>query len=388
MRETRLDELLHHFVENGPSGAALSVMKSSQTVYENYVGYANKEEGILIDSNTIYRIFSMTKIVTCVAALQLLEQGKLLLTDPIAEYLPEFKEMEVYHSGSGINLKTSTAKKPILVKDLFKMTSGLTYGGNGTEVERLTSMVMREVSQLEEKAGESLLQQFSRRLAGLPLEFEPGTHWKYGLSHDVLGALIEVVTGMSFGQYLSTYIFNPLQMEDTFFQVPDSKKHRLARLYDRNEDGTLTHNTMLAKHAEPIAIIESGGAGLFSTLADYQKFAHCLAMGGELGDCRLLSKYSIQLLAQNHLNEKLLPELGWSYENGYGYGLGVRVMLDQTLGGSNSEIGEFGWSGLAGTYVLIDPKNQLSAVYMQQMLPNLETYHQPRIRNVVYGLIE
>ncbi|SER52249.1 CubicO group peptidase, beta-lactamase class C family [Gracilibacillus ureilyticus] len=388
MIKQRLDQLLKDFVENGPCGAALSVMKNSGKIYENYLGYANLEEKIEIDNKTIYRIFSMSKIVTCVAALQLMEQGKFLLTDPVSEYLPEFKKMEVYHSGSGADLVTRQAERPVLVKDLFKMTSGLVYGGNNTEVERLTSKVMEEIHHLESNGGVSRLRQFSKNLAELPLEFEPGTEWKYGLSHDILGALVEVVSGMPFGQYLSKYIFSPLQMNDTFFQIPDSKRHRLARLYDRKEDGTLSRNTIMEKHAEPIAVMESGGAGLYSTLSDYQKFAHCLAMGGTTGGYQLLSKYSIQLMSQNHLDSSILPQLGWNYDNGYGYGLGVRVMIDQTKGGSNSAIGEFGWSGLAGTYVFIDMENQLSTVYMQQMLPNFETYHQPRIRNMVYGSIE
>ncbi|WP_228275833.1 serine hydrolase domain-containing protein [Gracilibacillus oryzae] len=388
MLKDRLDQLLTGFVNNGPSGAAMSVIRNEEVLYENYIGYANKESMIRIDSDTIYRIYSMTKVVTCVAAMQLLEQGKFLLTDPLAEYLPEFRQMEVYRSGSEAALQTTASEKQILVKDLFQMTSGLVYGGNATEVERLTSQVMKDLHQIEEKAGESRLRQFSKNLAELPLEFEPGTQWKYGLSHDVLGALIEVLSGMPFGQYLSTYIFEPLQMKDTFFRIPDNKKHRLARLYDRKHDGTLSPNTVLDKNAEPIAVMESGGAGLFSTLADYQKFAHCLAMGGKTGDFQLLSKHSIQLMAQNHLGDEILPQLGWNYDNGYGYGLGVRVMMDQTKGGSTSEIGEFGWSGLAGTYVFIDPKNKLSAVYMQQMLPNFETYHQPRIRNVVYGSLD
>lgn len=198
-----------------------------------------------------------------------------------------------------------------------------------------------------------------KQLAKLPLEFEPGSHWKYGLSHDVLGALIEVISGKSFGEYLYTNIFEPLGMKDTFFfKFQRKKKHRLATLYDRLEDGTLVPNNALDRDSEPIAVFESGGAGLHSTLNDYQRFAHCLATGGTANGIHILSQNTIQLLAQNHLLDSQLPDLGWNYENGYGYGLGVRVMMDQVIGGSNSSLGEFGWSGLAGTYVFIDPKKK------------------------------
>ncbi|MGN8648262.1 serine hydrolase domain-containing protein [Gracilibacillus sp. HCP3S3_G5_1] len=382
MLKNRLDDLLKDFINNGPAGVALSVVKENQSIYENYMGYADLDKQKFINDNTIYRIYSMSKVVTCVAGLQLLERGKILLTDPLSGYLPEFKDMQVLENRQLVN-----AKREITIKDLFTMTSGLTYGGEQTEVERLTRQVMAEVRDQEQSGNISKLRLLSKKLSENPLEFHPGTHWKYGLSHDVLGALIEEVSGKSFGEYLAEHIFQPLGMQDTFFKVPVAKKHRLATLYDRQETGELVRNKRLDSSAEPIAAFESGGAGLHSTLSDYQKFAHCLALGGTMDNISIISKHTIQLMAQNHLPEELLPELGWNYENGYGYGLGVRVMIDQTKGGSNSSIGEFGWSGLAGTYVLIDPVEQLSAVYMQQMLPNFEFYHQPRIRNVVYGAI-
>ncbi|MGP4041977.1 serine hydrolase domain-containing protein [Gracilibacillus sp. D59] len=382
MLKTRLDGLLQGFIDNGPAGVALSVKKEKLSIYENYFGYADLDKQKGINDKTIYRIYSMSKVVTCVAGLQLLERGEILLTDPVSAYLPEFKDMHVLENG-----QLEKANQEITIKDLFTMTSGITYGGEQTEVERMTSKVMAEVRDEEQSGETSKLRFMARKLSENPLEFHPGTHWKYGLSHDVLGALIEEVSGESFGEYLAKNIFQPLSMEDTFFQVPLAKKHRLATLYDRKESGELVKNTRLDSDAEPIAVFESGGAGLHSTLADYQKFAHCLALGGTVDDVTIVSKHTIELMAQSHLPEELLPELGWNYKNGYGYGLGVRVMLDQTKGGSNSTIGEFGWSGLAGTYVFIDPIEKLSAVYMQQMLPNFEIYRQPRIRNVIYGAI-
>lgn len=383
MLQKRLDHLLKGFMDNGPAGVALSVKRNGELLYENYLGYANVDKGKEINEKSIYRIYSMSKLITCVAALQLMERGHFLLTDPLSSYLPEFKDMQVLEEGQLVK-----ANQEIKIMDLFRMTSGLTYGGEGTEIEKRTSQVMKGIREKEVKSNRSTLRALSRSLAENPLEFHPGTHWKYGLSHDVLGALIEVVSGISLGEYLDRHIFTPLKMENTFFKVPAVKKTHLVALYDRNEDGSLLENTRMDTSAEPITVFESGGAGLHATLADYQTFAHCLALGGTMNDVTILSENTIRLMAQNHLPEEMLPELGWNYDNGYGYGLGVRVMMDQTKGGSNSSLGEFGWPGLAGTYVFIDPKKKLSAVYMQQMLPNFEMYHQPRVRNVIYGALE
>ncbi|RCW71916.1 serine hydrolase domain-containing protein [Saliterribacillus persicus] len=385
MLTRRMDHLLEHFIENGPPGAALKVVQNGKILYEGFHGVADIEAKEPIKQDTIYRIYSMSKIITCVAALKLLEEGKFLLSDPLEDYLHEFRNMEVIKGKDDQKIHTVKAKRSIRIKDLFTMTSGLVYGGDNTEVERMTRQIMIKVRDDESIDNHSKLRLLSKQLATLPLEFEPASEWKYGLSHDVLGALIEVISGKSFGTYLKDEIFDPLQMNDTFFKVPEDKKSRLASLYDRDEAGNLKRNTILDSAAEPIAVFESGGAGLHSTLDDYSKFAQALANGGKYKKYQLLSPHTISLLSTNHLTPALLNSEGWDAETGYGYGLGVRVMIDKAKGGSNSSIGEFGWSGLAGTYVSIDPLHQLSVVYMQQMLPNFEAYHQPRIRNVVYG---
>ena len=383
-RKQRLDGLLQSFVENGPAGCALSVTKDGEKWYEGYMGLADIEKDVPIAEDTIYRIYSMSKIVTCTAALMLYEQGKFLLNDPLEAYLPEFKHQRVYQSGTRDNIHTIAASTPIQVKDLFRMTSGLTYPGENTEVERL---VAEGIAEGKTKGEVWQIQELSRVLAGVPLEFEPGTRWKYSLRHDVLGALIEVVSGKKFGQFLKEEIFEPLGMEDTFFHLPDDKKERLCSLYNVTEDGSLKKNNTLDPDVWPNPEYESGGAGLFSTLKDYSHFARMLAEGGTWNGRRIIGSKTIQLMAANQLTDGLLTDYGWNYQSGYGYGLGVRVMINRPLGGSNSSAGEFGWSGMAGTWVLIDPSENLTAVYMQQLIPNLETYQQPRLRNVIYGLL-
>lgn len=383
----RLSPLLKNFVENGPAGCACSVTHHRELLYENYVGYADLEEKKPITSDTIYRIYSMTKVVTCVAALILYERGLYLLNDPLEEYLPEFKNPEVYASSSKTGFHTMPASRSIQVKDLFRMTSGLTYQGDDTHVERQVSKVMADLKRQDSDTNRLDVRALSKALATIPLAFDPGSEWKYSLSHDVLGAFIEVLSGKSFGQFLKEEIFDPLEMHDTSFHISDEKKERLCSLYNRSGDGKLEKNNSMDTNFWPNSIFESGGGGLLSTLGDYSRFAHMLANGGELNGVRILGLKTIQLMATNHLDYHLLSSLGWNYNMGYGYGLGVRVMVDNTYGGSNSSIGEFGWSGMAGTWVMIDPKEKLSAVYMQQMLPNFEAYHQPRLRNAIYGAL-
>jgi len=270
------------------------------------------------------------------------------------------------------------------------MSSGLPYEGNDTETGR---QIARKINELKSKSegGKFDIRALSKAIAEIPLAFDPGTHWMYGMSHDILGALIEVLSGKKFSQFLKDEIFDPLGMKDTSFRISEDKRNRLCTMYDRSKDGVLTKNTNAGERVgarfEPDDILECGGSGLLSTLGDYSRFAHMLARGGELDGVRILSRKTIELMATNHLNPQQLADFNWPYLAGYGYGLGVRTMIDPAAGGCNGSIGEFGWSGLAGTWVMIDPKEQLSAVYMQQMLPNFEAYHQPRLRNVIYGSI-
>lgn len=386
-RLNRLTPLLQRFVEKGPAGCACSVSRNGEILYQECFGSADVEQNKPIRTDTIYRIYSMTKVITCTAALMLYEKGLFLLNDPLDEYLPEFKNPRVYRYNKYGALSAAPAASPIRIKDLFTMSSGITYEGDHIETAREIKKIMQNLRQKESSGEKYDIRTLTKALADVPLAFEPGSHWQYGLNHDILGALIEVLSGKTFGEFLKAEIFDPLGMTDTFFRIPEHKKDRLCSLYNRSEDGTLTKNTCLDTHFQPDAIFESGGGGLLSTLGDYSRFAQMLACGGELDGVRILSSNTIRLMGTNHLSPVQLADFDWPFQAGYGYGLGVRVMIDPPAGGSNSPIGEFGWCGMAGTWVLIDPKERLSAVYMQQMLPNFEAYHQPRIRAVIYGAL-
>lgn len=378
---SKLQPLLNSFVENGPSGCSLQVMHHGEKVLEDYVGYADLETKALISAESIFRIHSMTKVVTCTAALMLYERGMFLLNDPLEEYLPEFKNIHVYQSNDQGEIYSAPVKSSIKIKDLFMMTSGLTYPGEGDETERKAGIKMEELKQANELTNRNL----SKALASIPLAFEPGSQWRYGLSHDVLGALIEVISGKSLGDFLQKNIFDRLDMKDSFFRLPEDKKHRLVSLYNRSEEGELSKNVSMDEHIQPNSTYESGGAGLLSTLNDYSRFAQMLANGGSWEEERIIGEKTISLMRTNHLDSEQMNYYNWDHLQGYGYGLGVRTLIDPVKGGANSSIGEFGWLGLAGTWVMIDPKEKLSAVYMQQMFPNFEAYHQPRLRAVIYG---
>jgi CubicO group peptidase (beta-lactamase class C family) len=381
-RFQRLTPLLKSFMEKGPAGCACTVVRSGEVLYQESLGYSDLEKKKKIEADTIYRIYSMTKVVTCAAALMLYEKGLYLLNDPLEEYLPEFKNPQVYRYNEIGAMSMSPASGPIRIKDLFTMTSGLTYGGDSTETEKQTRTVM------ENSATTMNMRTLSKALATVPLAYDPGTHWKYGTSHDVLAALIEVLSGETLGEFLRKEIFEPLEMTDTSFRIPEEKRDRLCTMYDRAEDGTLTPNTSMDAPYQPGCFYESGGGGLLSTIGDYSRFAQALARGGELNGARILSRKTVQLMGTNHLGPQQLRDFNWPQMSGYGYGLGVRVMIDPADGGINGSIGEFGWAGLAGSWVLIDPKEQLSVVYMQQMLPSLEPYIHTRLRAAIYGALE
>ncbi|CAN7662607.1 serine hydrolase [Paenibacillus sp. LjRoot153] len=379
--QERLTPLLKEWIEKGPPGCACTVIRNGEVVYQESFGYADVELKKKIEPDTIFRIYSMTKVITCVAALKLYEKGLFLLNDPLEDYLPEFKNSMVHqHNEFGVR-SVSPATSPILIKDLFTMTSGLTYGGDGLETERLTAKEMGNAAETMN------MRTLSKALAEIPLAFDPGTHWKYGYSHDVLAALIEVISGETLGEFLKKEIFDPLGMTDTSFRITEEKRDRLCKMYNRADDGALTLNITADVPYQPGCKYESGGGGLLSTIGDYSRFTQALARGGELDGVRILSRKTVQLMATNHLGPQQLQDYNWPQQKGYGYGLGVRVLIDPAAGGCNGSVGEFGWAGLAGSWVMIDPQEQLTVVYMQQMLPSLEPYIHPRLRSVIYGAL-
>jgi len=375
---SKVTNFMNSLGDIGVPGADLAIYLKGEEVYRYRTGFADLDSQTPIAPDTLYPIYSMTKIVTCVAALRLYEEGRFLMNDPISDYLPEFKEMNVQHTRENGYVFTEPAKKQIRIVDLFTMSSGLTYNKT-PHLEKLDKKTM----------GSHTIKDFVAAISKDPLYFEPGTHFHYGYSHDILAYLIEVLSGKTLGEYFYDHIFAPLGMEDTFFRVPHNKQDRFVTCYTYNK----SEKKRKKFEGLPLGFLdsdfkyESGGGGLVSTIDDYAKFANTLCAGGTAANkYRLLGKATIELMRKNHLDDIRLKDYHGSGDGGYGYGLGVRTMLEPTDDGSNSFEG-FGWSGLAGTHVRMDPSTQLTFVYAQQMMPNMEEYIYPRLRNVIYGCL-
>jgi len=390
----RVTKFLESLQTKGIPGADLAVFIKGQEVYRYQTGFSNLDTHTPIAPDALYRMFSMTKVVTCVAAMRLYEEGLFLLGDPVYEYLPEFKDMEVRYVRENGGVFTAPAKNPIRIVDLFAMTSGLTYNPTPN---------LEELSKATD--GNYTLEEFSKAISKDSLFFEPGKHWHYGFSHDVLGRLIEVLSGKTLGNYFNDNIFSPLGMTDTFFRVPKEKEYRLVSHYvydEKSKTHTESASTLPIRFDLDFKY-ESPGGGLVSTVDDFAKFTnalyYCFCNSGNdatnccversgLCDYHLMSRHTVELMRTNHLDKVPLRECqNWNYQKGYGYGLGVRTLLDKSTEGTNSGIGEFGWSGMLGTYMLIDPAADLTYVYAQQLTPSYEEFIAPRLRNVIYGCL-
>ena len=313
-----------------------------------------------MERDTICRVYSMSKIVTCVATLMLLEEGRFNLDDPVGNYLPELKDMQVWTGGTNDQPKLEPLKRPITIIHLLTHTSGLVYDSSGKD----------EMARLWHNAdlwsGPGLTN-FIAKLGKLPLKHQPGDAYTYGVNQDVLGALVERVSGQQFGAFLEQRIFRPLGMKDTGFDVPAAKMHRLAKTYKRGPDGRLAEEKpILETWPEPGRGIEAGGSGLFSTVDDYACLAEMLCNGGTLDGRRILGRKTVELMSANHM--VVLPNnQAASRQKGFGFGVEVTTDLGQLS--VPSSVGQFGWYGAATTYCQIDPKERIVAIAFAQLFP-------------------
>lgn len=391
MNAKKLDRLLERFVEEGVPGCALAVSYRGETVYTGYSGMARLEDGKQFDENTIFQIYSNTKNITATAVMKLYEEGLLLLNDPVEKYLPFFQDVKVRVADGANETYVFTAVKPLRIKELLTMTAGIPYGGFGT-------MAMRDLETVRDCFGKSTME-LAKEIAKVPLDFEPGTHFHYGLCFEVLAAVIEAVSGKKFSEYLKETIFEPLEMNHTTFTLTKEMEKNLATVYEFDGNGgrvTSREAVVLKREGNGFAG-ELGGQGALSTIGDMTNFATMLAMGGKYKGNRILSRNTIDLMRMNHLQGTALKDMqtitrrSWPWYEGYGWGLGCRTLLSKQQAGSNGSVGEFGWCGAAGTYLMADPEKQLGIAYAHQMWPcsnNRQEYCHPRVRNVVYGMLD
>lgn len=370
MQFQKLSDLLDSFIKIGIPGVDCSVYQDHEQVFRHSAGYADVAKNIPISGHETYFLFSCTKVITCACALTLLEKGAYLLTDPLSAYIPEFSDMFLING--------DRAKNPITIRDLFTMSAGFHYNLSAPSIR----------SAIAEKGGHATTLDIVRAIAKEPLSFEPGTHWQYSLCHDVLAGFVEVVSGKQFSDYVKETIFDPVGMKRSSFGISEKNKNDLAPLYKFDDEA----NCAFLQDKECSYIVtpeyESGGAGMVSCVDDYILFADAMANGGiAKNGNRILSPLTIELMRTNCLDDTAQKDLNWVQHAGYGYGLGVRTMTSRAAGGVIGAVGEFGWGGAAGSYVLIDPDRHTALFYAQHMLNNKEPYTHPRLRNVLYACI-
>ncbi len=279
------------------------------------------------------------------------------------------------------------AAQPALIRHAFSMAVGLPHPRGETPTARAMADIR---AKLDTKHGQGKFDIVAdaRAMAAAPAAFEAGTHFLYGYGHDIIAALIQIVSGKNLGDFLREEIFEPLGMQSTGYRYFGDIEKRMVALYQRGEDGTLTKTPDRQDYLHNReSRLERGGAGLFSTVPDYLKFTQMLANGGAADGRRIIGRKTIDLMRQNQLSEAQLRDFGGAYLAGYGYGLGVRTMMSTARGGSNTSAGEFGWTGALGTWTSIDPSEGVSVVYMHQTSPNMELYHHLRVRAAAYGAL-
>ena len=371
------------YVKDGKYVGTLTlVARKGEVAYLDSLGLMDRENNKSMQEDAIFRIYSMTKAITSISIMQLFEKSLFRLDDPVHWYIPSWKNLRVYESGVYPNFLTSRPKRHMTIRDLLSHMSGLTYDfmykSNVDAAYRKTKLQQADT-----------LEEMVNILAELPLEFSPGDEWNYSVSTDVLGYLVEVLSGMKLDEYFKKNIFEPLEMVDTGFSCPEEKKERLASLYEhspKSEPRLLEIPFLNTK-------LLSGGGGLFSTMGDYYNFGSMIIGQGEFKGKRLIGRKTIELMSCNHLPDgKDLTEMSQSAFSetpyaGVGFGLGFSVMLDPAKSQTLSDIGEYGWGGAASTVFMINPKEEVVIIFMTQLLPSSTYQVRRELRSLVYSAL-
>ena len=384
------DHFMRRYIEPGKIAGALPVVyRKGALAYFEPLGRMDVERNKPMRDDTIFRIYSMTKPITAVALMMLYEDGHFQLNDPVHRFIAQWRDLAVYQAGVVPNFVTRPVERAMTIKDLFTHMSGLTYGFmNRTNVDHA-------YRKLGIGGGESpTLRAMIDTLAQVPLEFSPGTRWNYSVASDVLGHLVEVMSGMSFDAYLRARIFEPLGMKDTAFTVPDGAASRFAANYSRGPDKTLRleDDPQNSIYLKPRTFF-SGGGGLVSTAHDYLRFCRMLVNGGELDGVRILGRKTIDLMTRNHLpnDEDLtrwaLGSFSETANEGYGFGLGFSINLGPVRTATIGSAGEYAWGGAASTIFWIDPAEELVVILMTQFIPSATFDFRGQLKTLVYPAI-
>ncbi|HDZ55479.1 MAG TPA: class A beta-lactamase-related serine hydrolase [Pseudomonas xinjiangensis] len=370
-------------------GALTLVARKGRIAYLNAQGMMDVERSKPVQRDTLFRIYSMTKPITSIALMQLYEQGRFLLDDPVHKYIPAWQHLQVYKAGVHPQFLTTAPSRPMTIRDLLTHQSGLTYGFmNRTNIDAA-------YRNLKLDGGSGLtLDRLIDELSRLPLEFSPGSAWNYSVSTDVCGYLVQVLSGMTLEHYFDEHIFKPLGMTDTFFVVPQDKIPRLAACYQYQPGETFSlQDDPENSHFTHAHGYLSGGGGLVSSIDDYYRFAQALADGGARDGARIIGRKTLEFMRMNHLpDNKDLPSVSVGsfsetpYE-GSGFGLGFSVKTDVAKSQTIGSVGEYGWGGMASTNFFIDPKEELLMIFMTQLIPSSSYQIRQELRAIVNGAL-
>lgn len=382
-RLSRLTRVLDDYVKNDQlAGGVAMVVRRGKLAYEHSFGFRDREARAPMRENAIFRIASQSKLITSVGIMILQEEGRLLISDPVGKYIPEFNETTVAVPKPGGGYDVVKAKRKITLRDLLTHTAGISYGeGPAKDKWAAAGITGFYTADLNEPIGETV-----RRMALLPMDAQPGEQWVYGYGDEILGAVIEKVSGQDLEQFLHSRIYVPLGMNDTSFYLPPEKADRFAVVYAAGKDGKISRAPDGGRSQGQGDYIKgprksyAGGAGILSTAGDYLKFLMMLANGGELNGKRILSRKSVELIAADHMRN--IP-----YRDGQGFGFGVSVTKDVGSRGVPSSVGEYGWAGAYHTNYWIDPREQLVVVYMSQLIPAGQIDDHGKLRTLVYQAI-
>ena len=364
-RLERIAPVMQRWVDDGKIPCALTMIaREGRLVHLEKCGTQDVATAKPIEFDTIFRIYSMTKPITSIAVMMLYEEGHFQLGTPVSELIPAFKDMQVYTEGGEAIVD---AEREMTIKHLLTHTSGLIYGGDWehpiNERYRAANFYGGDLAHMAQELG------------NIPLLHHPGDAWNYGMSTDVLGYLVEVVSGMPFEEFLKTRILNPLGMHDTAFSVPDEKADRYATLYEPTEDGGIQVLENAPVASGPLSFFHSGGAGLLSTAADYLRFCQMLLNDGELDGVRLLGRKTVELIRMNHISDDWQP----LERTGCGFGLGFAVVTNVADTNSLGSEGTYSWGGLASTTFWIDPVEELIGILMTQLIGDSPFHAQFRV---------
>jgi CubicO group peptidase (beta-lactamase class C family) len=396
---TRLERITEHLERNyiGPqkiAGCQVAVARHGHTAYQRSLGSMDLERGKAMRDDAIFRIYSMTKPITSVALMTLYEKGYFQLNDPVSRFVPSWKDHRVWVSGEGDVMVTEPARRPVSFRDVLSHTAGFTYGGGlpGVGIQHPIDQIYRNLK-VRSVGGADTMMEFLDKLGQVPLRYQPGEQWMYSLATDVCGALVEVISGKPFAQYLAEEIFEPLGMKDTSFFVAPDKLDRFCANYQRGPDKKLkliddpANSTFTSDPG-----FKSGGGGLTGTTADYMRFCEMLRRGGELDGVRILGPRTLEMMHMNHLKggkdltQLALGTFSETANEGVGFGLGFASTQGVVETGQLG-VGDYYWGGAASTIFLVDPKEDLTMVFMTQLMPSGTFNFRGQLKSLIYSAI-